>query len=118
MSEKINYVAERLLEDIDAFVEGRPVDQQQTEPYSNLINPRPFTSRKLKARVGNKFVSLPVKIFKKSFHGYLAQKDKELIETRQRLADIEDRLVQLEAKIDQATDTIIDTIHKKQSKKD
>lgn len=94
MAEQTNYIVKNVLNDIDLFVEGKVSENQSVhlQPYGTLINPWPFTSRKLKARVANKVISIPVRLIRRTFYGYFAQQDRALIMTQQRLGVIEDKL--------------------------
>ena len=92
MKKSYSYTTNKVLGNIDAFIEGRPAESSDIQPYGSLVNVYPFTARKLKARVANKLVTIPLKIIKRAFGGYFFQQDRELMLTQQKLAAIEDKL--------------------------
>ena len=97
-----NYITDKILKNIDAFVEGRPEQISDIQPYGNLVNEYPFTSGKFKAKVANKLVHPQLKIIKKAFAGYFWQKDRQFALTQKRLADIEDSLERIQELLENA----------------
>lgn len=97
-----SYITDKILKNIDAFVEGRPEQVSDIQPYGNLVNEYPFTSGKFKAKVANRIVHPPVKIIKKAFSGYFWQQDRQFALTQERLLEIENRLEYLQQLIERA----------------
>lgn len=101
MSKTESYTTDKILKNIDAFIEGRPGEISDIQPYANLVNEYPFTSGKLKAKIANRFVHPQIKVIKKAFSGYFWQKDRQFILTQERLTEIEDKLDYLQKTIEQ-----------------
>ena len=95
-----NYTTDKILKNIDAFIEGKPGQVSDIQPYGALINEYPFTSGKLKARIANKIVHPFVKLIKKAFSGYFWQKDRQFSMTQERLSEIEGRLEYIQTLIE------------------
>lgn len=114
MQQNYNYTTKKILDNIDAFLDGKSIVMDDTiQPYANLVNPWPFTSGKLHAKIANKVTVVPVKVIKKVFSAYFYQQDKELLLTQQRLSEIELKVDRLQDSLDQLTAHIDEANRKK-----
>ena len=118
MRKTTSYTVDKVLKNIDAFIEGRPEQVSDIQPYNTLIAEKPFTSGKFKAKVANRLVFAPIKIAKRSFSGYFHQRDKELMLTQQKLDDIEDKLAYLQETVNKLVENTVqkNTEHQSKSK--
>lgn len=95
-SEDNKIILNKVLHNIDVFVEPQLKGDSELD---GLLDISPFKSGRLRAKVANKIVKLPLKIINKSGNEYFLQQDVDNIKTENEIASLRSELEALRREI-------------------